>query len=71
MSDSTHIYQSVSLSPSSQAVPSSSSHLQLIFPFHNISPLVSSTAVAVKHFLKPFRVNGDETHCYAVIICMD
>ena len=43
MSDSAYLYQSMSLSPSSQAVPSSSSHSLLMFPssslpFLNIPP---------------------------------
>ena len=76
MSDSIHLYQSVSLSPSTQSAPSSSSHSLLIFPpsspsFHNIPSSVSSTAVDLQHFLKPFTVTSDETHCHAVVIHTD
>ena len=76
MSDSTHLYQSVSLSPSSQSVPLSSAHSLLIFPscslpFHNISSSVPSIPLDTQHFLKPFTVTSDEMCCYAVLIHID
>ena len=63
---SIYLYQLGSLSPSSHSFPSSSSHSFLIFPssslpFLNIS--VSSTALDVQHFLKPFAVTSGEKHC--------
>ena len=76
MSDSIYRYQSVSLSPSSQAVPSSSSHSLLTFPspslpFDNISSLVPSIPLDVQHFLKPFPVTSSEICCYSVMIHTD
>ena len=48
---------SLSLSPSSQSLPSSSSHFHLKCPssltYYNISS-VPSTALDIRHFLKPF-----------------
>ena len=65
MSDSIYLYHSMSLPPSPQSVPSSPSHSLLTFPssslpFHNISSSVSSTALDVQHFWKPFTVTSDE-----------
>ena len=59
MSDSTYHYCSLSLSPSSQSVPSSySNSLQTSpfssLPFHNISWSISSTALDTEHFLKSY-----------------
>ena len=76
MSYSINLYQSVSLSPSSHSVSSSSSHSMLKFPpsslaYYNISPPVSSTATDVQHFLKPFTVSSDEMLCHAVMIHVD
>jgi hypothetical protein len=52
MSHSVYLHHALSLSPSAQSVPSSSSHSLLTF--HNISPSVSSTTLDIHHFLKPF-----------------
>jgi len=49
MSDSIHLYQSVSLSPSTQSAPSSSSHSLLIFPVipqHTIVSLIHCSGFA-------------------------
>ena len=67
MSHSVYLYQSVSLSPSSQSVLSSSWHSFVIFPssslvFHNIS--VPSVALDIKH-LKTFTVTSGEMCCHA------
>ena len=61
ISNPTYLYQSVSLSPPAQSVPSSSTHSLLTSPssslsVHNISSLVPSTALDVQHILKPFMV---------------
>ena len=61
MSHSVYLYQPVSLSPSSQSVPSSSSHSLVTLtasslPFHNISSSAPSTALDIQHFLQPFTV---------------
>jgi len=76
MSDAIYLYQWVSLSPSSQSVPSSSSHLLLTFasyllPFHSISSSVSSSALDREHFIKPFTVNSGEMQCHAFMIHSD
>jgi hypothetical protein len=60
MSDSIYLYHSASLFPSAQSVPLSSSHQLLTFPFfttpiHNISTLVSITALDRQHHLKPLH----------------
>jgi len=75
MSDSIYRYQSVSLSPSSQSVPSSPSHSLLTspycsLPFHDTSSSssVSSIPMDVQHFLKPFTVTSGEICCHAVMI---
>jgi hypothetical protein len=57
MSDYIYLYQSLSLSPSSQSVCSSSSHSLLTspsssLPFHNISSSVPFTALDIQHLLK-------------------
>jgi hypothetical protein len=52
MSDSSHCYQLLSHSPSSQSLPSSSSHSLLTF--HNISSSVPSTALDIQHVLQLF-----------------
>ena len=70
-SDSIYCYQSVSPSPSSKSVPSSSSHSLLtipssLLPFHNTSPSVRSNALDIQHFLKPFTVTSGKMHCHAV-----
>jgi len=75
MSDSICWYQWVSQSPSSQAVPSSSSHSLLTFPsssllFHNISSSVPSTALGIQHS-KFFTMTSGETHSHAVMIHFD
>ena len=62
----------ISVPLSSQSVPASSSHLLPTFPpsslpFHNISSPVPSTALDVRHFLKPSTV----TCCHAVTIHTD
>ena len=69
-------YQSVSLSPSSQSVPSSCSHSLLpspssSLPFHNISSSVWSTALDIQHFLKPFTVTSGEMCCHVVMMHFD
>ena len=61
MSHSIHLHQSVSLSLSSQSVPSSSLQSLLTsptsaLPFHNISSSISSMALDIQHLLKPFTV---------------
>ena len=62
MSHSVYLYQSVSLSPSSQSVPSSSPHSLLTFP---------SIALDIQHFLKPFTVTSGEMHCHSLMIYTD
>jgi len=69
-------YQSVSLSPSSQLVPSSCSHSLLTFPssslpFHNISSSVLCTALDIQHFLKPFTVTSGEMSCHVDMMHFD
>jgi len=59
----------------SQSVSSSSSHSLLIFPysslpFHTIS-LVSSIALDIQHFLKPFTVTCGEMCCHPIMIHTD
>jgi len=76
MSDSVYLYQSVSLSPFSQSVPSSSSHSLLTFPstslpFRNVSSSVLSIPLDIQHSLKPFTVTSGEMHCRAVMIHTD
>jgi len=73
MSDSVYLYQSMSLSPSSQAVPSSSSHSLLTFPssslpFLNISPSVSHISLYMQHFPKPFKHTSCNMPSHAVTI---
>jgi hypothetical protein len=60
-----YLYPSVSLSPSSQSVASSSSDSLLTFPssslpFYNTSSLLPSTVLDVQHFLEPFMVTSVE-----------
>jgi hypothetical protein len=72
MSDSVYLFQSVSLSPSSQSMPSSSSHSLLTFP----SPTAMSqhTIISLIHcigytaFLKTLHSHFSELHCHAVTI---
>ena len=76
MSDFIYLYQSGSLSPSSQSVLSSSSHSFLAsptssLPFYNISSSVPSTALDVQHILEPFTVTSVEMSRHAVMIHMD
>ena len=76
MLDSIYLYQSVSLSPPSRSVPSSSSHSLLTFQsslpsFHNLSSSVSSNTLDIQHFWKPFTVTSSEMHCHAVTIHTD
>jgi len=76
MSDSIYFYQSVSLSPFSQSVPSSSSHSLLTFPstslpFRNMSSSVLSIPLDIQHSLKSFTVTSGEVHCHAVMIHTD
>jgi len=57
MSDSTYLYQSVSVSPTLETVPWTSSHSILQLPstslsLHNTSWSVSSIVLDVQHFLK-------------------
>jgi len=64
----TYIHHSVSLSPSPQSVPSSSSRSLLTLPpsslpFHNISSSVPSTALDIQHFLKPLTITSGGMHC--------
>ena len=71
----TTFHQSVSLSPSSQSMPSSSSHSLLTFPssslpFHHISS-VPSIVLEIQHFLNPFILISGEMHCHAVMIQSD
>jgi hypothetical protein len=76
MSDFIYRYQSGSLSPSSQSVPSSSSHSFLTspsssLPFYNKSSSVPSTALDVQHILEPFTVTSVEMRHLAIMIHMD
>jgi len=76
MSDSTCLYQSVPLSPSSQSVPSSSSHSLQTFPhssqsFHSISSSVPTIPLHIQHFLKPFTVTSGEMRYHATMIHTD
>jgi len=72
MSGSIYLYQSVSLSPSSKSVPSSSSsHSLPTFPssslsFHYIPSSVTSIALDVQHFLQPFTITSSDM-CYHTI----
>ena len=73
MPDCICIYQSLSLSPSSQSVPSLFSHSLLTFPsslmpFHNVSSAFPSTALDIQHFFNPFAVISGEMHCHTVVI---
>jgi hypothetical protein len=68
-SHSIYLYLSMSLSPSSQSVPSLFSHSLLTF--HNISSSVPSTALDIHHFLKLFKVIFGEMQCQAVVIRTD
>ena len=70
------LYQSVSLSPSSQSVPLSPSHSLLTFPssslpFHNILSSDPSTVLDIQHFLQPFTVTSGEMYCHAILIHND
>jgi hypothetical protein len=40
-------------------------------PFHSIALSVSSTALDIQHFLKPFTVTSGEKYCHAVMIHTD
>ena len=77
MSDSIYLYQSVSLSPSSQTVPSSSSYSLLTFPssslpFHDISSSASTNALDIQRFLKRlFPVTYGEMCWHTVVIYSD
>jgi hypothetical protein len=67
--------QSAATSPSSQSVPSYPSHPPLTFPsssapFHNISS-VSSNAMDIHHFLKPFIVTSGQMCCHSPLIHID
>jgi len=73
MSDSIYLYQLVILTPFSQSVPSSSSHSLLTSPFLHFPSTtynfqLSSTALDIQQFLKPFTVNSREMCCHAVVI---
>jgi hypothetical protein len=66
--------QSAAMSPSSQSVPSYSSHPPLTFPsssvpFHNISS-VSSNALDIYHFLKSFIVTSGQMCCHSPLITL-
>ena len=66
----------LSLSPSWQSLPSSSSHSLLTsasfpLPFHNIPPSVLYTALDTQHFLKAFTVTSSEMRCHAIMIHTD
>jgi hypothetical protein len=57
-------------------VPSYSSHLLLMFPsssvpFHNISSSVSTIALDIHQFLKPFIVTSGEMCCHSPLIHTD
>ena len=61
---------------SSQSPLTSSWNLLLTFasfllPFHNIPPSVSSIALDVQHFLKPFTITSGEKCSHAVMIHTD
>jgi len=76
MSDSIYLYQSVTLSPSSQSVPSSSSRSLLTFPssslqFHNTSSSVPSTTLDIQCFLKPFTITSGKMCYHDVMIYID
>jgi len=73
MSDSFHLYQSVSLSLSSQLVPLSFSHSLLIsHPLHCCSTTyhlsVPTITLDTQHILKPLIVTSGEMRCHAVMI---
>jgi hypothetical protein len=68
-------FTSVTAQPS-QLVPSLSSYSLLTYPssslpFHNISSSVSSTALDIQYFLKPFRITSGEMCCHAIMIQSD
>jgi hypothetical protein len=69
-------YQSVSLSPSSHLVPSSSSYSLLTFPSYslplcNMSSSVPSIPLDSQRFRKPFTVTSGDRCCHDVIIHTD
>jgi hypothetical protein len=72
ISHSIYLHQSVSLSPSSQSVPSDSTDSLLTSPSsspssHNI-PSVPSTTLDIWHFLKLYTVTSGEICCHAFMI---
>jgi hypothetical protein len=73
MPDSTHLYQPVSLSPSAQAVPSSSSQTHNIPILLTAIPqhIIKATALDIQHFLKPLIVTCGEMCFHAVVIHID
>jgi hypothetical protein len=76
MSNFIYLYQSGSVSPSSQSVPSSSSHSFLTspsssLPIYNMSSSVPFTALDVQHILEPFTVTSFEMRRHAIMIHMD
>jgi len=61
------VYQSVSLSPSTQLVPSSSSHSLLAFPSSSLPFHYIPSSVPI-HCLKRFTIIYGEKHCHATVI---
>ena len=71
MLDSIYLYQSVSLSPSSQScLHLPHSHTSSL-PFHNISSSVPFTALDILRFLKPCTFTSSDMCCHAIMILTD